>query len=40
MEETTDYLVGMRGQLRRASLLSLGLWFAVVLAGAVLPNVV
>lgn len=27
-------------QLRRASLLSLGLWFAVVLAGAVLPNVV
>lgn len=27
-------------QLRRASLVSLGLWFAVVLAGAILPNVV
>ncbi|MEO8636589.1 MAG: hypothetical protein ABI587_15035 [Gemmatimonadales bacterium] len=27
-------------QLRRASVLSLALWFAVVLAGAVLPNVV
>ncbi len=27
-------------QLRRASVVSLGLWFAVVLAGAILPNVV